>query len=374
VADGRIELDLAHTDPQLRAAFNFPSMGTPHAWLFTRLAQFVLTHDKTIPKNYGIYRHFSLSNATGTILSAEFPDAVGVRHAAANRFNDAVHGAILKAAPELMSAPTSGLIVPIVLATEDPEGGAPSITVIEPMVGGRGAYVGHDGVDGRDNGAANLSNHPLETIEAEAAVLVRRYDCRTDSGGAGRWRGGVGQVLSFEITADGCTLFARGMDRSRFMPWGYGGGSAAAALKVMLNEGRPGERQLGKIDALPLAKCDVVTFYMPGGSGYGDPFERDAQAVARDVKCGFVSRDGAERDYRVVLLDDGSVDTQATGRLRGTRAASAPPADFDFGPDRAAWDAVFDDETMMEINAYLQGLPKGLRLRRRSEIFLGVAT
>lgn len=373
VRDGEVELDPSFTDPQLRAAFNFPSAGRHHPWLFTRLAQFALTHDPTIPKNYGIYRHMRLVDVPGTVLRAEFPDAVGVRHAAVNRFHDAVHGAILKAAPGLMSAPTSGVIVPVVLAVEDPHGGPPAITVIEPMVGGRGAFEGQDGVDARDNGAANLSNHPLETIEAEVPIRVHRYDIRPDSGGAGQWRGGTGQVLSFEVLGDGCTLFARGMDRSRFMPWGFAGASPAAPMLVVRNEGRADETLLGKIDALSLAKGDIVTFYLPGGSGYGDPLLRDPEAVAKDVRHGFVTAEAAGRDYGVVLAEDGMVDAAATETRRKACTLAARPAAFAFGADRNAWEAVFDDATMKRINAYLYSLPKTLRLRRRREIFQAVA-
>lgn len=373
VRDGEVELDPAYTDPNLKAAFNFPSANKQNAWHFNRLAQFILSHDSTIPKNFGIYRHLRFVNAPGTVLEAEFPDAVGVRHAAVNRFNDATHGALLKAAPHLMVAPTAGLIVPVVLAVESQTGGASAVTVVEPMVGGRGAYEGGDGVDARDNGAANLSNHPLETVEAEIPIIVRRYDARPDSGGAGRWRGGVGQVLSFEVLVDGCTLFARGMDRSRFMPWGYGGARPSKPMHVVVNEGEPNERVLGKIDAEPLACGDVVTFYMPGGSGYGDPLLRDPAAVAKDVRLGFVGMESARADYGVVLGEDLSVDTAETARLRASLAGKAGNETFAFGPEREAWEAVFDDATMTRINSYLCGLPKSLRTRRRRQIFESVS-
>ena len=137
-------------------------------------------------------------------------------------------------------------IVPVVLAESDAQGTNRNITVIEPLVGGMGAYLGHDGVDTRDNSAANLSNHPLETIEEDIGVIIRRYDIRPDSGGAGRWRGGTGQVLSMEILKEGGKVLARGMERMRFPSWGYGGAKPAHRMRAVLNLGRADEKELGK--------------------------------------------------------------------------------------------------------------------------------
>ena len=105
----------------------------------------------------------------------------------------------------------------------------------------------------------------------------------------------------------------------------------------------------------------------PGGSGFGDPFERDPEAVRRDVELGFVSRDGARRDYGVVLTDVLEVDPTATRTTRGSRTRPNAGTDFDFGPERVAWERVFDDCTMQALNRGLFELPKALRqtVRRR---------
>jgi N-methylhydantoinase B len=369
VRDGEITIDVSNTDPQVKAAYNIPTLGDCHPWLVIRLTRFILTHDNTMPLNYGIYRHISAVNPLGTVVRAEFPDAVGVRHAAAQRLNDALNGAILKAVPDLMSALTSGAIVPVVLAESDAQGKNRNITVIEPLVGGMGAYLGHDGVDTRDNSAANLSNHPLETIEEDIGVIIRRYDIRPDSGGAGRWRGGSGQILSMEILKEGGKVLARGMERMRFPSWGYGGAKPAHPMRAVLNMGRPDERELGKIDELPVKAGDTVTFMSPGGGGYGDPFQRDTEAVRRDVETGFVSRVAAATDYGVVVSEQGAVDQAATTRRRAIRVKNNIRADFDFGPEREAWESVFDDPTMCDLNRRLYALPKSVRQEKRRAIF-----
>ncbi|MCC7427751.1 MAG: hydantoinase B/oxoprolinase family protein [Alphaproteobacteria bacterium] len=372
VKDGEIEVDTSGTDPQVRAAFNLPTHGFRHPWLAVRLTQFMLTYDRSLPLNYGMYRHIKAVNPPGTVLNAEFPDAVGVRHSSAHRYNDALSGAMMKACPDLMPAPTSGVIVPIVLAELDERGGR-NVTVVEPLVGGRGACHGLDGTDARDNSAANLSNHPVETIEAEIGAMIRRYDVRCDSGGPGEWRGGVGQIVAIEILRDNSMLLARGMDRMRFIAWGYDGGAPSAPLRLIVNQGRPDEREYGKIDELLLKAGDTVTFLSPGGGGYGDPYRRAPEAVERDVRLGFVSREAAARDYGVVIAEDGTVDAAATAARRDRRMAATQPDGFDFGPERRAWEAVFDDATMLELNRRLGRLPKPQRQPLRRRIFDAVA-
>lgn len=367
VRDGEVEIDATATDPQVGSAYNLPTQGLCHPWLVVRLTRVILTHEKNIPLNYGIYRHFRAVNPPGTILNAQFPDAVGVRQTTAHRFHDAMTGALMKASPELMTAPSSGIIVPVVVADTDPDTGNRNVTVVEPLVGGTGAFAGHDGVDARENSMANLSNHPLEIIELEIGVIVREYDVRIDSAGPGEWRGGTGQVLTFELLHDDSLVFARGMERMRFVPWGYGGGGSAAPLRAILNRGRDNERELGKLDALSVNAADTVTFLSPGGGGFGDPFRRDPQAVRRDVRLGFVSRDAASRDYGVVVTGRGEIDETATERLRAVPRSARPQ--FDMGAERTAWETVFDDETMRTINDYLAGLPKSVRQRRRRRIF-----
>ena len=178
IDDGTCHMDLTGTDPQTAAAFNVPTGGTRHTWLTMRLLTLVCSHDKTVPLNAGIFRPVSVTNPPGTVLHGEFPDAVGVRHGPARRLCDALTGALLKAAPELMAAPTCGGNAPVVLAEPDTASGNRNVLVVEPLWGGMGAYAGHDGVDGRDSTMSNMRNHPVEVVEAEAGVIVHEYGLR----------------------------------------------------------------------------------------------------------------------------------------------------------------------------------------------------
>jgi N-methylhydantoinase B len=236
------------------------------------------------------------------------------------------------------------------------------------MRGGMGAYKGRDGVDARDVTINNMRNHPVESIESECGVIVREYDIREDSGGPGRWRGGVGQKMTLEITRDGGTLLLRGSDRFRFTAWGVAGGRPSAPYRLVVNEGKADERLLTKIDRLPVNTGDTVSVNMPGAGGFGDAYLRDPDAVLVDVENGFVSRQAAVADYGVAIAETG-LDEAQTRRLRLGRVRENARADFDFGRQREAWETVFDDGTMMAFTRRLYALPKSVRYEKRGQVF-----
>ncbi len=95
--------------------------------------------------------------------------------------------------------------------------------------------------------------------------------------------------MTVEVLCDGGILLARGMDRMRFPSWGVAGGRPGAPMRAILNLGRSDERLLGKLHELHVRRGDTLTLMMPGGAGFGDPFERDPDAVLSDVRRGFVS-------------------------------------------------------------------------------------
>lgn len=370
IRDGEARVDYTGTDPQAMAAFNIPTGGKRHPWLTLKLVHFICTMDRTIPLNEGLFHPVHVTAPRGTIVNPEFPAATGVRHAAAIRVNEALNGALAKAAPDLVPACNGGVTIPVVLAEPTGANGQRNVIVIEPMIGGMGAREGHDGNDGRDSSISNLANNPLETVEADAGIEVIDYAVRPDSGGAGRWRGGCGLVLTFRVLTDGASVLGRGMERFRFQPYGIGGGQPGKPARTVLNLGLDGERELGKIDLLELKAGDVVTVMTPGGGGWGDPLQRDPKAVLADVRRGFVGIEAAARDYGVEIRD-GAIDAAATA----TRRAGAAPGrvePFSFGPERAAWERVFDDRRATALNAALSTLPVAQRQHERQRAILKV--
>ncbi len=366
--DGKVHLDFTGTDPQVAAAYNMPTAGKTHVWLTVQIMSFICTSEKNILMNAGLLKPVTVTAPPGSIVHAQFPAAVGIRTAPGKRIMDITCGAIHIAKPGLVAAPRSGASAPLTLAEFDPDTGRQNVLVVQHMVGSTGGRDGHDGIDARDTSLANLANNPLEILEGDAGVIVHQYAIRPDSGGPGRWRGGASQQITFEVLRDGGTVLARGMERVRFRPWGVAGGKPGASQRAVLNAGRQDERELGKLDALPVNAGDMVTILMPAGGGYGDPLLRDVEMVIRDVRSGYVTAEGAERDYGVVIKN-GALEAAATEKLRASRRDTEPKPYFDFGTEREIWEAAFDDQLMGELNERLWELPRPLRSDRRKWAF-----
>ena len=177
--------------------------------------------------------------------------------------------------------------------------------------GGAGARPGKDGLDvtAFPSGVRTI---PVEATEAMAPVLFRRREYREGSGGAGQFRGGLGQVIELG-GADGTPIamlcnFERISNPAR----GREGGGAGAAGRVSLVSGKP----IGPKGRQSVPGGDFIRLETPGGGGFGDPAARDPDQVALDVADGLMSREAAERDHRVTLTADGAVDWAETCRLR----------------------------------------------------------
>lgn len=366
VDDGAIHMDLTGTDPATNSAFNVPSLGMRMYWLTFRLTGILTTYDKDIPRNAGLYRSITVENPEGSVLNAEAPTAVSMRHSVPYRLFDSVTGAILKATPDLMSAATGGSMAPISFS-EPLADGTRRIEFLLPLRSGMGAFKGLDGVDGRDSSVNNMRNRPLETIEGVNAIRVLEYDIRCDSGGPGEWRGGVAQQLTFEVLCESALITVGALDRRKLPPWGVAGGKPGATVVGLINRGREDERAALKGRAMELRKGETLTLLMAGGGGFGDPLARPVEKVIEDVKQGFVSEKGAEDDYGVVIRD-GAFNAGQTDALRLARKRNSLP-DFDFGPDRELWETIFDDESMRRFNELLYRLPKSMRYAARQRVF-----
>jgi N-methylhydantoinase B len=370
VADGLIDIDFTGTDAQILAAFNLPSGGKRHTWLTLRLLQYALTRDPSLPINAGVFAGITMTIPQGSLLNPDFPAAVGVRHATGNRIVDVINGLLAQAVPAFMRAAGCGLIIPVVLAEPPDVNGKRKVDVVEPMTGGTGGMLGMDGVDARDSSTSGMANNPVETVESSAAATILRYGIRPDSGGPGKWRGGVGLELTFTPHLSGSQVLGRGMERIRFVPWGFAGGRHGTTARTVRNLGEPGEQELGKIDMIELDAGETISVFTPGGGGYGNPLERDPARVLADVRNGFVTIAGGEAGYGVIIRDD-AVDDAATAGLRAARGHEVTErrsrAQFDFGAERMLWESVFDDALMARIIRLIYAQPTAARqtLRRR---------
>jgi N-methylhydantoinase B len=182
--------------------------------------------------------------------------------------------------------------------------------------GALGARATRDGIDAITNPTQNMSNMPIEIMEATYPLRIEEYSLREDSCGAGRTRGGLSVVRQYRILADEAVLQLR-TDRYHSRPYGlFGGEPGALSRNYLLREGK--QELLASKVTREVHRGDVIRHEQAGGGGYGDPHQRAPAAVLADVLDGKVSRAFAERHFGVTIARD-SVDEEATRRLRGAR-------------------------------------------------------
>jgi N-methylhydantoinase B len=270
--------------------------------------------------------------------------------------------------PGVAPAASGGTVIPTVVSQIDATTGRPTVAVLQSLAGGGGATERNDGANGRDRSLANILNTPTESGEQDVLVQVTEYRLRPDSGGAGKFRGGAGIIYSIKAMQDGTHILGRGLERFVFRPWGLNGGLPGLAARVVLNLGTTDEQEIGKIDVVKLRKGDVLTIMTPGGGGYGDPYERDLDDVARDLRLGMITPAGAERDYGIICMSDGvTIDVDATRAARRQH----PHADrlIGFDPVRRRWEELFDDGSMNRLVEILLTAPRSLMTQLRRQLF-----
>jgi N-methylhydantoinase B len=165
----------------------------------------------------------------------------------------------------------------------------------------------------------NSGYNPIEVVETEYPVMVDFAAFVPDAGGPGTFRGGVPMRKAFRTLAD-CILTIVA-ERSRFPAHGLRGGRPGAPAQFIMNPGTPEETHLfSKTPPIPITAGTVVWMQTAGGGGFGAPLDRDPDRVRDDVLNGYITREGAARDYAVVLRPDTlEVDADATRRLRASR-------------------------------------------------------
>jgi N-methylhydantoinase B len=238
VKDGSLHFDFTGSDPQLESSLNIPTGGDErHTLLCVGLVYALYSLDTSLFLNSGIARILSSTLPEGTMINPQFPAAVGMRTLSAKRLQGVILGAFARALPDTMpaAAASGGPIMNV--NTTDNRTGRRLMAAINPMVGGAGGRAQEDGADGSGANQGFLKNTPVEINEAEVPVKILRYGLAQDSGGAGRYRGGGGTTLEFEVSAPDSVVTARNRDRTRFTPWGSQGGHAGKPSAFVLNPG-----------------------------------------------------------------------------------------------------------------------------------------
>lgn len=368
VKGDEVVLDFTGSDPQLASSMNIPTGGNPrHALLTVGLIYVLYCLNPRIVLNSGTVRPSHMVLPEGTAVNAQYPAATGLRSLLVSVAQVAIIGAFTQALPErLPASPSSGLSILNVRTTG--RGGKTLMASIGPVGGGAGGGPTEDGAEGCGANMAFLKNTPVEVNEAELPIRIRRYGLVPDSGGAGYFRGGTAMLMEFELFSPGSMVTARNRDRCMVTAWGLRGGKPGQASRFQKNPETQGCQDLGNSDIVLCDPGDVIRLEGPGGGGYGDPFDRPVEAVLKDLRCGFITTEGARRDYGLVVSSDGNVDEDATRALRSVRTNGAP-AHFTHGPGRVKFESVWTEMRYMELTRILHHVPVSWRYFVKHRLF-----
>jgi N-methylhydantoinase B len=305
VEDEDIFIDFAGSSPQSQRGINVV-LNYTHAYASFAIKAAV---SPFVPHNEGAFRPVHVSAPRGSILNCVEPAAVASRHLVGHFLPGVIFGALAKAMPgRLMAGGSEPVWISIWRgrwpvtsgpATSGPAG-APWILSLFQL-GGAGARAMKDGLSttGFPSGVGGV---PAEMVESLTPLVQYRRELRMDSGGAGRFRGGLGQNTEVGSLGDGAWEVSAMIDRTLFPGAGLEGGLPGACGEFKIdNQAHAQPKTLLSLE--PQAR---VQLNLPGGGGYGDPLERDPQAVLEDVIAGYVSIKAAERDYGVVVRYLGS--------------------------------------------------------------------
>jgi N-methylhydantoinase B len=316
ISDDNIHVDYAGTSPASAFGIN---VVLNYTLAYTAFGVKCLVAPE-VPNNAGSLAPITVSAPEGCLLNVKRPRAVAARHTVGHMLPDAVFGCLHQVMAEGVPAEgASSLWNPQIYGgadVQDELGGAsneelPAFSSVIFHCGGTGARPGKDGLDvtAFPSGVRTI---PVEATESIAPVIFRRREFREGSGGAGRHRGGLGQVIELGGADGNPIALLCNFERINNPARGRDGGANGAPGRVSLVSGKP-IRSKGR-QSVPGG--DFIRLELPGGGGFGNPAERDPEQVAADVADGLISRKTAARDHRVALTATGAVDRAATTRLR----------------------------------------------------------
>ena len=241
-----------------------------------------------IPCNHGSLAPIEVLAPAGTILNAQRPSAVSARHMAGHMLPEIVLSALAPLLP--VPAEGAGLVWNPSLRGRTASGKA--FATVTFNAGGAGAHPDRDGWN-TTAFPSGVKAMPVEAVEATVPVLIRRKELRPDSGGPGRFRGGLGQVIEIEGESDGPLLVNAMFDRIEFPARGREGGGTGAPGRVSVSSGRA----FGSKGLQELRAGEILVLELPGGAGFGDPRERSREAIAADVLDEYVTAEQARFTY-----------------------------------------------------------------------------
>ena len=307
--------DFTGTDPQARGAINAAFSQSISGVMFA-LRCFL---EPSIPMNEGCFRPLTFTLPLGTMVNPRPPAACNARMATVQAAIDAVFQALSQAVASKAVAASGNVHVYTMNGSDRATGKIWSY--MDAAMGSVGGRSIKDGLDGQPISLFGGNDRPsMEAYEIEYPVIFNRFRLWPDSGGPGKWRGGMGLHREVTVLQD-AEITVRAADRCRIPPLGIMGGKQGKGGGWVINLGTANQVDLpSKKTNQPLYAGDTLSMFVSGGGGFGDPRERDPERVARDVEQGMVSIEAAARDYAVIVDPiTFKVNAETTAKLREKR-------------------------------------------------------
>ncbi len=303
-------VDFHGTDPQTKGAYNVGPAMAPSA-AFSVIKAFL---DPRGAINHGAFRPLDIRVEPGSLLSARYPASCAGSMEVSHAVVSALIGATARFASDVVTGDLKGTSNHVYIGGRDARSGAPFLFYEFPA-GGTGGFAESDGNNATRNFTEGdfASIQSVEVIEQGQPLKIRELSLRADSGGPGERRGGLGLRRAVEVLAESA-LLSISSDKNVIPPFGVLGGGPGKPNRFVV--ARSGETLApsgtpGKAAGFPLERGDVFVMETSGGGGFGDPFQRDIEAVLADVRAGYVTEDGAREDYAVIVRG-GVLDEEST--------------------------------------------------------------
>ena len=307
-----MKVDFDGSDSQTTGNVNSPWACTQGGVFYTMVGII----DPRMALNSGTFRPIEVESREGLVTNPLPPAGVTARSQTMTKIVEAMLKAMSEVVPDRVVAGSHGQACTSSFSGIHPETGK-RFSYIEIQGGGAGARPGKDGPDGQDLHLGRFMNTPVEAAEIENPVMIERYEFIPDSGGPGKYRGGLSLRRDIRFLAD--VTWARYSDRQKFKPLGLFGGMEGSMGSLIMNPDTPEQKRCKSKGVDQIKAGDLLSIRLPGSGGYGSPVKRDPEAVRWDVINGKVSFESARKNYKVVFDKQMNVDVEATKSLRNKK-------------------------------------------------------
>jgi N-methylhydantoinase B len=304
-----MKVDFEGSSPQTKGNVNSPWSCTKGGVFYTMVG----IVDPYMALNSGTFKPIEVSSREGLVTNPLPPSGVTARSQTMTKIVEAMLRAMSEVVPERIVSGSHGQACTNNFSGIHPETGK-RFSYIEIQGGGGGARPDKDGPDGQDLHLGRFMNTPVEAAELEYPIMIERYEFIENSGGAGKYRGGMSTRRDIRFFTD--VTWARYSDRQKFRPLGIFGGKDGSMSRLVLNPGTPAEENCRSKGVGQIKSGDLLSIQLPGSGGYGPPQERDLNAVQEDITNHKISIQSALDNYNVILDKNMDIDKSATKSFR----------------------------------------------------------